>query len=301
MSTNDTSNVGNAVMVPVPRLHDVNANLHRVSERTRTKSRPANTAKAYDGKQMELIQYLDHVWAHDAYCRILDRDKVYRFIFYQCAREKRPSRRGTRVTQQFDVSDYEQVMQKYDNHNSNTHNHEIQFEQPFIQPKKGLQFQALRQYKAVIKEFFVQQVELGHQSRGWEHIWTARCDVLTNIVRSRAAQQKLVNYEEKVTHTLSPFTIVTRYPEIENKLYHQGMGNTRSAVTQLRNRYVLTHTTCGILRFESLEKACLSDFLCAYIKKEDDVHPLLVMITQVFTGKILTCGFIFMTVICMNY
>jgi hypothetical protein len=34
-----------------------------------------------------------------------------------------------------------------------------------------------------------------------------------------------------------------------------------------------------------LEKACLSDFLCVVIEKEEDVHPLLVMITQVFTGK----------------
>lgn len=106
-----------------------------------------------------------------------------------------------------------------------------------------------------------------------------------NIVRNRAAEQKLRNFEEKVTHALSPFTIVHRYPEIENQLFHKGMGNMRTAVTQLRNRYVLTHTTSGILRFESLEKARLSDFMCLIIEKEEDVHPLLVMVTQVFTGK----------------
>ena len=185
------------------------------------------------------------------------------------------------------MADYQNVMQKYDRHNHENHTQEIQVEQPFIQPKNGLKFQALRQYKAVIKEFFLQQVELEHQARSWEHIWTARCTVLMNIVRSRGAEQKLLNYEEKVTHTLSPFTIVNRYPEIENKLYHQGIGNLRTAVTQLRNRYVLTHTTSGILRFETLEKACLSDFLCTYVKKEGDVHPLLIMITQVFTGKVM--------------
>jgi hypothetical protein len=178
-------------------------------------------------------------------------------------------------------------MQTYDNHNYDNHNHEVQVEQTFIQPKSGLKFQALRQYKAVIKELFMEQVEQELSSRNWEHIWTARCNVLMNIVKSRGAEQKLVNFEEKVTHTLSPFTIVNRYPELENKLYHQGLRNTRSAVTQLRNRYVLTHTTSGILRFETLEKACLSDFLCTYIKKDGDVHPLLIMITQVFTGKLI--------------
>ena len=64
------------------------------------------------------------------------------------------------------------------------------------------------------------------------------------------------------------------------------MRSLRSAVTELRNRYVLLHTTSGILRFESLEKACLSDFLGIIIEKKDDVHPLFVMITHVFTGKI---------------
>jgi hypothetical protein len=116
-------------------------------------------------------------------------------------------------------------------------------------------------------------------------IWTPRCDTLLNIVRSRGPEQRLQNFDEKVTHALSPFTIVHRYPEIENKVFHMGMGSMRAAVTHLRNRYVLTHTTCGILRFETLEKACLSDFLCTFIKKEEDVHPLLVMVTQVFTGK----------------
>jgi hypothetical protein len=154
---------------------------------------------------------------------------------------------------------------------------------PFIQPEKGLQFQAIRQYKAVLMEYFQEQLAI--QPRGWEFMWTPQCKKLMNIVRSRGPEQKLKNFEEKISHALSPFTMVNRYAEIEKQVYHNGMSNMRVAVTQLRNRYVLTHTTSGILRFETLEKACLSDFLCVVIEKEEDVHPLLVMITQVFTGK----------------
>ena len=111
---------GSAAMVEVPRMGAVNDNLHRVTEQTRALARPANTSKAYDGKRTELEEYLDHVWKHDKLCRLLDEYKVYRFIFYQCAREKRLSRRGKRDTSgpKFDKRDYEDVMRMYDIHSS---------------------------------------------------------------------------------------------------------------------------------------------------------------------------------------
>ena len=84
----------------------------------------------------------------------------------------------------------------------------------------------------------------------------------------------------------SPFTVIKKYNNIEEKLWANGLKNNRSAVTQLRNRYVLTHTTSGILRFESLQKAELSDFLSIKIKKEQDSHPLMIMVTQLPTGKL---------------
>lgn len=271
-------------MVDTPRLTGVNENLHRVTEQTRILARPSNTCKAYDGKRKELEDYLDQVWANDHYRRLLNEDKVYRFVFYQCAREKRLDRRGQHRTRtaQFDRTDYDLVMERYDRPNTDLPNGQVQF----IQPTNGLQLQALRQYKAVIKEYFQQQLD--HQTKGWEFVWTTRCNKLLNIVRSRGPLQRLQNFAEKVTHALSPFAIVHRYPEIENKLFHQGMDNVRTAVTQLRNRYVLTHTTAGILRFETLEKACLSDFLCLKIKKPEDVHELLIMVTQVFIGKLIS-------------
>ena len=174
-SNHEDVSVVDAVMVQIPRMAGVNNNLQRVTEHTRTRGRPTNTAKAYDGKRAELMQYLETVWEHDPYPRLLNDFKVYRFIFYQCAREQRLQRRGQRDTGrlQFDWQDYVRVMEKYD---IRTHNNET----PFIEPKKGIKFQALRQYKAVIKEVFQEQLE--HHTKGWEFIWTPGCNILLNIV-----------------------------------------------------------------------------------------------------------------------
>ena len=61
-SNHEDVSVVDAVMVQIPRMAGVNNNLQRVTEHTRTRGRPTNTAKAYDGKKAELMQYLETVW-----------------------------------------------------------------------------------------------------------------------------------------------------------------------------------------------------------------------------------------------
>ena len=75
-------------IVQLPRVGAINDNLIRVSEQTRTRNRPANTSKAYDKLKIELIQFLEYTYAGDPFRLKLDENKVYRFLFYQCAREK---------------------------------------------------------------------------------------------------------------------------------------------------------------------------------------------------------------------
>ena len=45
------------------------------------------------------------------------------------------------------------------------------------------------------------------------------------------------------------------------------------------------HTTSGILRYESLYKGELSDFLCFNVQKPEDPHEVFLMITQLAFGK----------------
>ena len=81
----------------------------------------------------------------------------------------------------------------------------------------------------------------------WEHIWTLRCEELGKIMKLRAPMTKKLNYEEKIVSEFSPYQAVEKLGEIEDMLWHNGDGNMRSAAAYLRHRYVLNHTTCGIL------------------------------------------------------
>ena len=262
-----------------PQAAETNSRLEDVALRITQGERPANTSLAYDPKEEEWRQYCRHVYPHNRTAEILNKDRVYRFLFYQCFREmkKRGGRRGGgRWAQVFDTESYDSLMRSVDTGAD-------QLATPC--PRKGLAHQAIAQYKAVLKNLYRRQVVDKVQALPWELIWTARCDELVHIVKTRLPKQKKANYEEKVDHAFDPYNIVQKYPDIEEKLWEKGLQNTRSAVTQLRNRYVLLHTTSGILRFESLQKAELSDFLAVEVKKEQDSHALTIMVTQLATGK----------------
>ena len=96
--------------------------------------------------------------------------------------------------------------------------------------------------------------------------------------------------------SFAPYVAVDKYEEIELTLWTSGMHNIRSAACSLRNRYVLLHTTSGVLRFESLGKADLSDYMGLTLKKAEDTHPLYMMITQLPTGK---CRVRFISFMCL--
>ena len=72
--------------------------------------------------------------------------------------------------------------------------------------------------------------------------------------------------------------------EIESKMWSKS-AKLQGSGSWFRNRFVLLYTTTGILGSESLFRAELSDFLCICIKKPEDVHSLLLMITQIPEGK----------------
>ena len=81
------------------------------------------------------------------------------------------------------------------------------------------------------------------------------------------------------------YCAVDKYNVIEAQVWEMGRNNIRSCAASLRSRYVLLHTTSGILRFESLEKAELLDNLMLTLKKPQDPHLIQLMITQLPTGK----------------
>jgi hypothetical protein len=123
------------------------------------------------------------------------------------------------------------------------------------QPKKGLQIESIWQYRAVLRSIHKRQVAQKVNSWVWEHIWTDSCYQLLKLAESRKQYMKALNYEENLPRDLP------------------------------QRPYMLLHSTTGILRFESLEKAKLSDFLNLRVQTPTDPHPIDVMATQLSLGK----------------
>jgi hypothetical protein len=72
-----------------PNENELNSNLEQTILHLREELRPENTAKAQDPKSLEFFHFCDLQYSHDPYRYILDCNKVYRFIWFQCFREQR--------------------------------------------------------------------------------------------------------------------------------------------------------------------------------------------------------------------
>ena len=118
----------------------------------------------------------------------------------------------------------------------------------------------------------------------FELVFTEPCKGLVRIGETRKTKQDKENYKEKVDKVFGgPYHAVEKMDEIEATMWVKS-AKLRGTGSWLRNRFIFLYTTAGILRSESLFRAELSDFLCIRVKKPEDVHPLLVMITQIPEG-----------------
>jgi len=111
---------------------------------------------------------------------------------------------------------------------------------------------------------------------------------LAKQVKTRLPFIKKATYQEKITSEFAPYTIVERYPDIEDGLSNDSAKSTcpRQVACQLRHRYCIQHTASGILQSESLYPAEFSDFLMLCPPRTElDVHPPDIMVSQITVGK----------------
>ena len=76
---------------------------------------------------------------------------------------------------------------------------------------------------------------------------------------------------------------------IEELFFHNGISKTGGEIVihaALRDCFTFLATMCGLLRGETLFKAELSDVFLIIVKKDEDPHPLFVMMMQFSTGKV---------------
>lgn len=247
--------------------------------------RPTNTARTMDSKVEEIFQFLNLVYPTDPYANILDRDKIYRFMFYTTHRPQRP-RGGTesarRNKEYFNLEEYREIVDQSFTGNQPNGMHAA----PVV--AKPIEHHTFEMYKACIRKIHRVQVAKRVNRHSWEELWTEEHDLLYKIVCDRTPMTRKLNYAEKVDAEFSPYSVVEHYPIIEVSMWKDSQNSVghRSVNTHLRHRYIMLHLTSGILRSESLYRNELSDFVGLFLpQKETDIHPMYVMINQLAQGK----------------
>jgi hypothetical protein len=182
-------------LVVHPNENELNSNLEQTVLHLREELRPVNTAKAQDPKVLEYFQFCDIHYSHDPYRYVLECNKVYRFIWYQCFREQR-KKGGTKAErearaegQYFNNEEYETVMAEFRN------GPRTGFDLP--QPKKPIGKCTLDSYKAVFRKIYKVQIAKKVLGTPWDQIWQLCFDELVKHVKERVPLRKKANYEEK--------------------------------------------------------------------------------------------------------
>ena len=156
-----------------------------------------------------------------------------------------------------------------------------------VEPKKPVGKSVFLQHKAMLRKLHKEQTARQVINQHWEGTWTEPFDDLEKHVKDRAPRKKKESHEEKAISEFTPHAAAERHDEIEDALWLSGCAPAcRSVNCALRHRFCFLYLTSGTLRSESLCRADLSDFMGLRVpKKDNDVHPMFLMINQIPVGK----------------
>jgi hypothetical protein len=109
---------------------------------------------------------------------------------------------------------------------------------------KLMSWASFDQYKQVIKRIYIFQKQENVNSFDWDAIWQHPLDDLTKQVKARIPHVRKASFQEKVTESFAPYTIIERYQEIEQEILNDSAKavGSRHLATQLRHRYCSQHT-----------------------------------------------------------
>mgnify|MGYP002784412878 CR=1 FL=1 len=238
---------------------------------------PENSRIIKNRIEREWTDYCHHVDPHGTFPLQMTSQKVYNFMFYQLFRSKNSG--TSRALTNFNGRDYDRVLAEYSIHLENYTRHGI----PIPHPPEGLGKSSLHQYRAYLRKIHASHVAENLTSLPFELVFTERCKKLIKTGEMRKTKQDRENYKEKVDKVFGPYHAVEKMDDVEDKMWSRSK-KIKGSGSWLRNRFIFLYTTAGILRSESLFRAELSDFLFIKVKKPEDIHSLLLMITQIPEG-----------------
>ena len=242
-----------------------------------------NTEKAYAPKRTEWQLYCKLVYPND-WARLSDQvtpERTFNFLFYVSYRKKKKRGRCKKTetpVEKFSKSEYEKIMEDYEASDGN-----------ILNSTDIISHSAINQYKAVIKEIFLEQATLDKRnSWSWEKIWDLRCQELFKVTKERKNAIDKANYVEKTKgNSFAFFRGENKTSEIEQYLFNVGRNTTshRTSVPAIRNRFVFLWSKNGVLRCESIYSAELSDLQHVSHKAEKDAHNWVALIMEIAHGK----------------
>ncbi|KAG7362206.1 glycolytic enzyme transcriptional activator [Nitzschia inconspicua] len=207
--------------------------------------RRTKTAKAYDSKQQEFIEFCQKVYAGQPSDQIatVEHEKVYKFMWYQAYRCLRKQNKGTPAQRQgFDMTEYNALIEKYGQSND---------EAKIDNPDNGIGISCMSQYKASILHLWKDQVGRGVNNRLEREVWQTSTESLMKMVKSRKQPIQKKDYPEKIDmetverlrremsapedpEDLTLHSVKATVVEYLNVLYQQGERN-RHAIDECRN------------------------------------------------------------------
>ena len=265
-----------------PRQDTLGASMEQLTMKIREDDRPANTRSAYDNKTTEFYQFCDFYAPDDPFRRHLTYDKAHQFMWYTTFREqkKQGGRKKGPNQRFFDVEEYQELIKNHFDDN-------LRAKGTHPVPKRPISKSLFDQYKACLKNIWLEEVAHKRTSVAWEQIWCEPLRQLRDHVINRLPKIKKQNFEEKLASEFAPYMLVQEYSAIEQELWNDSHNAVtfRSIVSHMRHRYCLLHLTSGLLRCESLHRAELSDFCGLRGEMDKDVHKMYLMINQIAQGK----------------
>ncbi|KAG7369648.1 hypothetical protein IV203_027394 [Nitzschia inconspicua] len=157
-----------------------------------SQNRRSNTAKAYESKEEEFIEFCKSVFAEQPPDQIttVEHIKVFQFMWYQAFRCPRKHEKGSPAQRQgFDPTDYLSLKEKYSQSDPAA---------KIDDPQNGIGISCMAQYKAAILHLWRDQIHRGVNNRSRDEVWQNSSDALMNMVKSRKHRINKKNYAEKL-------------------------------------------------------------------------------------------------------
>lgn len=255
-------------------------------------SRVDNTRIAYDRVIVEWKGFCAHTdpQNNDQFrSQLVTPEKLSNFLCYQVFRAKQKvggisgGGRG-RGRRGFDHDEYEKLKLEYQDH-FRMWQSDDRYRMP--DPEGGgIGISAMIQYRAALKGLYEEQKQRDPTLMDWKSIWSYHATRLFRLVKTRKARIDRENFREKTNHDFSGYHALDQLENIENEFWKGSFNaSMKTAFPYMRYRMLFLYTTSGILRCESLMKAELSDFQGITLKKQTDIDPIYVMITQIAEGR----------------